>query len=78
MISFSLMDLGKQMRLYRAEHELTQKQLSEKVEAIDGSAKLSQREISNLEKGKGNPTLNKLLAIAEVLGKVLVLQDIKE
>ena len=74
-ISFSLMDIGDEIRKARRALDITQKQLADRVNNKVIDVKLSQREVSLLEKGKGNPTLNKIEAIALVLGKTWVLVD---
>ncbi len=71
---FNLMAIGEEIRRCRRALDLTQKELCEAVKALDGNILLSQREVSMLEKGKGNPTLSKIEAIAKVLSKEWKLQ----
>ncbi|MEL4307388.1 helix-turn-helix domain-containing protein [Joostella sp. CR20] len=67
------MAIGEEIRRARRAMDLTQKDLATKVSETQG-VKLSQREVSQLEKGAGNPTLKKLEAIVKVLGKEWVLK----
>lgn len=67
--SFEPMLIGKEIRKCRRDLDLTQKGLCDAVKALDGDVKLSQREVSMLEKGTGNLSVNKLEAIAKVLDK---------
>lgn len=77
-LSFSLMEIGEEIRKARRSMDLTQEDLAKLVTNKVTGVKLSQREVSVLEKGVGNPTLNKIEAIATVLGKEWKLIDLKE
>ena len=72
--SFNPMAIGEEIRRCRRALDMTQKELCNGVLALEGDIKLSQREVSMLEKGTGNPTLNKLEAISKVLSKEWKLQ----
>ena len=70
---FDPMEIGKEIRQARRVLDITQIELADMVLSTTG-IKLSQREVSMLEQGKGNPTLNKLEAIATTLNKEWVLK----
>lgn len=63
------MSISKEIRKYRRELDLTQKDLCDSVNSMDNDVLLSQREVSMLEGDKGNPSLNKIEAIAKALKK---------
>lgn len=67
--NFDPMEIGEEIRQARRLLDITQQKLADMVSNSGDNVKLSQREVSLLEKGKGNPTLNKLEAIAKVLNK---------
>jgi len=66
--NFDPMEIGEEIRQARIILKITQDQLAKRV-FNETEVKLSQREVSLLEKGTGNPTLKKLEAIAKVLNK---------
>ena len=70
---FDPMEIGKEIRQARRVLDITQIELADMVLKETG-IKLSQREVSMLEQGKGNPTLSKLEAIATTLNKEWVLK----
>ncbi len=71
--NFDPMEIGKEIRQARRVLDITQIELADMVLNTTG-VKLSQREVSMLEQGKGNPTLSKLEAIAKALNKEWVLK----
>ena len=73
--SFDPMAIGEEIRRCRRAMDITQEELAILVHEKTG-IKLSQREVSFLEKGKGNPTLNKIEAIVRVMGKEWKLKDL--
>jgi transcriptional regulator with XRE-family HTH domain len=71
--TFNPMELGEEIRQARIILKITQSDLAKMVKE-ETKVNLSQREISLIEKGTGNPTLKKLEAIAKVLNKEWVLK----
>lgn len=76
--NFDPMEIGEEIRQARRLLDITQGELCKMVNNLPGEIKLSQREVSMLEQGKGNPTLNKLEAIAKVLNREWKLQPSPE
>lgn len=76
LFNFDPMEIGEEIRQARIILRLTQTDLAKLVKnATD--VKLSQREISLIEQGLGNPTLKKLEAISKVLNKEWCLKDME-
>ena len=75
--NFDPMEIGEEIRQARRLLDITQGELCAMVKN-QTEIKLSQREVSLLEQGKGNPTLNKLEAIAKVLNREWKLQPSPE
>lgn len=80
--NFGAMSIGNEIRRARRSLDITQSDLADMVTKHPlnkkEEIKITQKEISALEKGNGNPTMKKLEGIVRVLGKEWKLIDIIE
>jgi len=67
------MDIGEQIKTERRIQNITQQELCNMIKHRVENVQLLQRELSMIENNKGNPSISKIQAIAQVLGKEWVL-----